>query len=262
MKRILLTLSSAISLSFTACVVPPSIDQHGHVHSSPTSASLNARGVEEFVKIKKQKKISKNAQYNAQVRRVAARLKPVIHLFNAKWEFVVFEDPTPNAFALPGGKVGIHTGMFQITQTDAGLAAVLGHEISHVTSNHVGKQQKRRTALVLGAIALDQIIKHNEASNKERAAVAGLYEAGSTVAVTLPHSRRHELEADRIGTIYMAKAGYDPREALAMWQRFARYNKKQGSRTPEFLRTHPLDSTRIQALKDFMPIAMQEYKSR
>ncbi|MFD2158694.1 M48 family metallopeptidase [Rubritalea tangerina] len=262
MKRFYTPILGALTLSFYACMAPPAVDQSGNVRVTQTSASLQARGAEEFALIKKKKKVSTNATYNAQLRRVAARLKPVINLPNARWEFVVFDDPTPNAFALPGGKVGVHTGMFKITQTDAGLATVVGHEIAHVTSNHVGKQQMQRLGLVLGAIALDQVARHNGASGGERAAIAGAYGTAATVGVALPHSRSHELEADRVGTIYMAKAGYDPREAVKMWKRFSAYNAKQGRNTPEFLRTHPLDSTRIRALENFMPVAMREYNRR
>ncbi len=262
MKNPLIALTVALSICLSSCVAPPSIDQNGNVRVSQTSSSLQARGAQDFLKIKKQKKVSKNSSYNAQLQRVARRLTPVIKLPNARWEFVVFDDPSPNAFALPGGKVGVHSGMFSITRTDAGLAAVVGHEIAHVTSNHVGKQQMQRMGMLLGGIALDQVARHNGASGRERAAIAGAYGTAATVGVALPHSRSHELEADRIGTLFMARAGYDPRESITMWKRFAAYNKKRGSKTPAFLRTHPLDSSRIQALEQFMPVAMREYNAR
>jgi predicted Zn-dependent protease len=262
MSKSLLVSISVFSLAALGCVYQPTVDQAGNIPVAKTSSSLKAKGAQEFQKLKQKKKISSNKTYNAQLQRVARRLKPVINMPNAQWEFVVFEDSSPNAFALPGGKVGVHTGMFKITKTDAGLAAVVGHEIAHVTLNHVGKQNTQRLGLALGAIALDQVARHQGASGGERAAIAGLYGAGATVGAALPYSRRHELEADKVGAIYMAKAGYDPRESIKMWQRFAAYNRKKGGRPPEFLSTHPVDSTRIQALQNFMPTALREYNAR
>ncbi|SHJ41067.1 Peptidase family M48 [Rubritalea squalenifaciens DSM 18772] len=262
MKYWLASISLTTITLLSSCVpTSPAMDQHGHVHVEQSSSSLRARGLKEFEDIKRVKRISLDPKLNQQVQRVAARLKPVIPLQNAAWEFVIFVDDEPNAFALPGGKVGIHTGLFKITQNDAGLAAVLGHEISHVTSNHAGKRQRQTLGLAAGGLLLDQMLKGQGSSDEDRVRAAALYGAGATVGVALPHSRRHELEADRIGAIFMARAGYDPKEAVAMWERFAAYNKKKGSRTPEFLRTHPLDDTRINALKAFMPQALQEYRN-
>jgi len=220
------------------------------------------QGLKQFATIKSKKRISSNSAYNAQLQRVASRLKKVIQMPGARWEFVVFEDSTPNAFALPGGKVGVHTGLFQITQNDAGLAAVVGHEIAHVTRNHAGSRQKQAMGLGAVGLILDQVAKSRGASGTDRAKLGALYGAGATVGLALPHSRRAELEADKIGAIFMAKAGYNPNEAVSMWQRFAAYKNKSGKRQPEFLSTHPLDSTRINALRAFMPTAMKEYNRR
>jgi len=137
---------------------------------------------------------------------------------------------------------------------------VLGHEIAHVTRNHAGSRKNQAIGLALGGLLLDQVAKYSGAEDSERATLGTVYGAGATLGVALPYSRRNELEADRIGAIYMAKAGYDPNEAVAMWQRFANYNKQQGgSSTPAFLRTHPLDNTRISSLKTYLPTALQEY---
>ncbi len=263
MKKQFLIPLIALSLPFSSCtpVSPPDTDAQGNVKIVQPSSSLVSQGIKEFSLIKKKKKISHNSAYIAQTKRVATRLKRVIKLPGAQWEFIVFDDPTPNAFALPGGKVGIHSGLFQITQNDAGLAAVLGHEISHVTRNHAGARHKEAIGLAIGGLILDQISRSRGASDAERARLGAGYGAIATVGVALPHSRRAELEADRIGTLYMAKAGYDPREAIKMWQRFAAYSAKKGSaRAPEFLRTHPLDTTRINALKAYLPTAMREYQ--
>ncbi|MDX1679693.1 MAG: M48 family metallopeptidase [Akkermansiaceae bacterium] len=250
------------ALLLNSCAVSSFDPSTGEVRTTPASSSLVAKGAEQFQLIKRKKQISRNSAYNAQVQRVAARLKPVIDIPNANWEFVVFEDDTPNAFALPGGKVGVHTGLFQITRNDAGLAAVLGHEIAHVVLNHSQERVNQAAGLAIGTIVLDQVLRSGGASDRSRATAATGAAAAGTLGMVLPHSRRSELEADKLGTIYMARAGYDPEEAVDLWQRFAawRQREKQGQ-APEFLRTHPLDSSRIRALREFLPVAQKQYRA-
>ena len=265
LKKLLILPLTTLTLHLTSCVpaASPAVNNNGQINTVRASNSLLEQGIKEFEAIKQKKRTSSNSTYNAQIQRVAARLKQTINMPGARWEFVVFEDASPNAFALPGGKVGIHTGLLPITKNDAGLAAVLGHEIAHVTRNHAGSRKTQAAGLALGGLLLDQIVKRSGSSSTDRAKVGALYGAGATVGFALPHSRKAELEADRIGAIYMAKAGYDPNEAVAMWQRFADYNRaKGGSSTPAFLRTHPLDATRINALKAYLPTALREYKPR
>ncbi len=260
--RFLLLPFTALTLHFTSCApnTGPAMNESGQINTVRASNKLMQQGLQQFESMKKKKRISTNSTYNAQMQRVATRLKRTINMPGARWEFIVFEDPTPNAFALPGGKVGVHTGLFPITKTDGGLAAVLGHEISHVTRNHAGSRRTQATGLALGGLIIDQIAKRGGSSSADRTKLGAAYGAGATIGLALPHSRKAELEADRIGTIYMAKAGYNPTEAVAMWQRFADYNRKKGSgSSPEFLRTHPLDTTRINALRSFLPTAMREY---
>jgi metalloendopeptidase OMA1, mitochondrial len=218
-----------------------------------------AMGISEFTKMKGQLKISTNPAYNAQVQKVGMRLSQVMPVPNAQWEFVVFDDPTPNAFALPGGKVGVHTGLFQVSENEGGLAAVMGHEVAHVVARHSGERLSRGV-LSAGAVAVGtKIIKDQTGLNP--AVVAGGLGAGAALN-QLSHSREQELEADRLGALYMARAGYDPSESVKLWQRFADYRKKssQASQGPAFLRTHPLDETRIAALQAYLPTAMKEYK--
>lgn len=258
---LLASITAAAGFYSCAPTSGPAVNSNGQVNTITAKSDLVSQGLAQFLTIKKQKRISTNAAYNAQVQRVANRLKQIIVMPNAQWEFVVFEDPTPNAFALPGGKVGIHTGLLPITKTDAGLAAVLGHEIAHVTRNHAGSRKSKTVGLALGGLILDQVAKYGGAGTAERATLGTVYGTGAAIGYALPNSRKNELEADRVGAIYMAKAGYDPNEAVAMWQRFADYNKKNGgSSTPAFLRTHPLDDTRINALRTYLPTALREYK--
>lgn len=240
-----------------ACTNIPDLDRPGF---SMMSASQEAQlGYSEFQRIKQQKKISTNADYNARVQRVARRLVPHVPIAGADWEFVVFEDPTPNAFALPGGKVGIHTGLFQVARNDAQLAAVIGHELGHVVARHAGERRTAQTAAALGGVALGVGLGQSDMSNTQRAAILGGYGAAATVGGILPFSRRQELEADQMGAIYMARAGYDPRESVQVWINFMKYREAQGgARPPQFLSTHPLDESRIANLERFMPRALAE----
>jgi len=256
----LLCLHVVISTLLFSCATPSAIDHAGHIHHSEASTSLQQQGQQAFSQMKQQKKISSNESYNAQLQRVGRRLLKVIPTKTPNWEFVVFQDPTPNAFALPGGKVGVHTGLFQITQDDAGLAAVVGHEIAHVTANHAGKRIKQAQGISIGSAILDGILGAQGVSSSTRNTAGTIYNTGTKLGAALPFSRGQESEADKIGMIYMAKAGYDPVQAINMWKRFAAYNARQGSETPEFLRTHPLNNTRIRQLEAFLPRAQQDYR--
>lgn len=222
-----------------------------------------ALGLSSFDQLKKDTPVSKDPTANAQVQRVGQRIAQVAgkDLPNAQWEFVVFESKEANAFCLPGGKVGVYTGILPITQTDAGLATVLGHEIGHAVAHHGASRMS--TAMVsqgVGQAAGTAIGSSSYAQYQN--VFMGLYGIGSQVAVELPYSRAQESEADHIGIIYMARAGYEPREAVAFWQRFADYNKQQGgsqdSLFAKFLRTHPLDAKRIQQLQGWLPEAQAQ----
>ncbi len=262
-KKSLSLIPAVVALVIASCAVSSFDPSTGEVKASAPSSSLVNQGSQAFNQLKREKKVSSNPTYNAQVQRVAARLKRVINIPNAKWEFVVFEDPTPNAFALPGGKVGVHTGLFQITQNDAGLAAVLGHEIAHVVLNHSQQRMNQAAGVALGTVVLDAILSSKGVERGGRAAAATGAAAVGTVGLILPYSRKAELESDQLGTLYMARAGYNPQEAVKLWERFAAWRSKQGGgSSPEFLRTHPLDQTRIAKLKEFLPLAQKEYKAR
>jgi metalloendopeptidase OMA1, mitochondrial len=217
-------------------------------------------GVSAFEEIKRKEKISTDSSKTALVKRVGSRIARVADkdVPNAQWEFVLFDNDEPNAFALPGGKVGIHTGILNITQNEAGLAAVMGHEVAHVSARHAGERLSEQ--LVLSGLATGASI--GLANNKRARDIAMVaFGVGAPLAVILPHSRRQESEADRIGTIYMAKAGYNPREAIAFWQRFQAHNANRGGRPPAFLSTHPTDAQRIQNLQVYVEEAEVFYKT-
>lgn len=217
-----------------------------------------AIGVEQFEKYKKDRKMIKSGPAYQSVQRVATRLMPVVSVPNAKWEFVLFEDDSPNAFALPGGKVGVHSGLFKVVQNDAQLAAVLGHELGHVTARHSGQRITQGVAGgAIGAIAGKLLEKKTGMSP---AAAQGIAQGAATLRL-LKFSRGQELQADQLGASYMAQAGYDPNEAVNLWVRFAEYKTKSGgSNVPAFMSTHPVDSRRIEELQKYMPTAMAQYK--
>lgn len=217
-----------------------------------------ALGLTEFNKLKKEKPISTNPSYNALVQRVGDRLSKVMPVPNAEWEFVVFEDSSPNAFALPGGKVGVHTGLFQISQNEAGLAAVIGHEVAHVVARHSGERMSQ------GVISGVAVAGAGYMLNKKTGTSGVLPTAalgGAALLVNKGFSRKQELEADRMGAIFMARAGYDPRESIELWKRFAAWRAQSAQKnTPTFLSSHPLDDTRIAELQRYMPEALEDYK--
>ncbi len=216
-------------------------------------------GLNSFSQMKKEVPISNDAAAGEMVRRVGQRIKSAVNLPEAQWEFVVFESKEANAFCLPGGKIGVYTGILPIVKDDAGLATVLGHEVAHATLHHGAERMSRALASQLLGQGLGAAV--NAADPRWTAAFGRLYGVGSQVGVELPHSRYQESEADHRGLIYMARAGYNPQEAVAFWERFAAYIKQAGgSSTPIFLRTHPDDGTRIQQLKSWMEEAKAEYR--
>jgi metalloendopeptidase OMA1, mitochondrial len=216
-------------------------------------------GLTSFDQLKKETPISKDPAANALVQKVGHRIAAVANgdMPGAQWEFVVFESKEANAFCLPGGKVGVYTGILPLTKDEAGLATVIGHEVAHAVARHGGERMTEAMGLQLGGQILGATLSNSDP--RMQAAANAAYGLTSQVGVALPHSRAQESEADHIGLIYMARAGYDPEAAVAFWQRFADFNKQQGGSTPVFLRTHPADATRIQQLEVWMPAALAQY---
>lgn len=216
-------------------------------------------GLTSFNQMKQEVPVSKDPRLNAMVQEVGKRIAAVASkdLPNAQWEFVVFDSPEANAFCLPGGKVGVYTGILPITKDEAGLATVIGHEVAHAAAHHGAERMSEQMVMQTGG----QVVSGLSSDPKMQALFGTLYGAGATLGRTLPHSRKQESEADHIGLIYMAQAGYNPQEAVDFWQRFSAYNKQNGGGgTPWFLSTHPVDTKRIAALKAEMPNALKYYK--
>jgi predicted Zn-dependent protease len=215
-------------------------------------------GLSEFQKMKQEIPVSQDPNVNALVQRVGNRIANVAtpDMPNAQWEFVVFDSPEANAFCLPGGKVGIYTGILPITLTEEGLATVIGHEVAHAVARHGGA----RVSTAMSLQALGAVVSATSAQSQYAEAIRTGYGMGAQLGVALPHSRGQEAEADEIGLIYMARAGYRPQAAVEFWERFGEFNRSQGQNTPWFLRTHPMDTQRVANLEKLMPRAMAEYR--
>ena len=244
---------------FASCYTVPQTGRSSfNIVGTDTEARLGTRA---FDDLKRQEALSSNATHIAMVERVGKRIAEAAgpDIVNAKWEFILFENKEPNAFALPGGKVGVNTGILPITKDDSGLAAVLGHEVAHVSARHAGERISEQLALAGLATGLSIGLQGESKSTQRYALIA--FGLTGTLAAVLPHSRMQESEADRIGLVYMAKAGYNPQEAVGFWQRFCDYNQKKGGKPPIFLSTHPADEKRIEDLKKLLPQAEVYYKS-
>ena len=218
-------------------------------------------GLTSFEQVKKETPINRDPAINALVQKVGQRIATVAPLPNAQWEFVVFESAEANAFCLPGGKVGVYTGILPVTKDEAGLATVLGHEIGHAVAHHGAERISEAMALQLGGQAVD--LSLSKSDPRMHAGMVTAYGVVAQVGRELPHSRLQESEADRLGLIYMARAGYNPEAAIAFWERFAEYNRQHGgSEGLWFLRTHPLNELRIKQLKTWLPEVQREYRPR
>jgi metalloendopeptidase OMA1, mitochondrial len=210
-------------------------------------------GVQAYKEVVGKAKVSSDPVANAQVTRVAQRIIAVSEKPDLPWEVKVIDEKQANAFALPGGKIAVYTGILPITRDDAGLAAVIGHEVGHVLARHSAERVSQQMvtqglggALVSGVLGTDP---------QTSQMVAGLFAQG----LMLPWGRKQESEADHIALILMAKAGYDPHAARDLWVRMAEASKGS-SRPPEFLSTHPSEETRIRQIEAWLPQAMKHYQ--
>jgi len=240
----------------TGCATAPESGRRQLLLMSPADEAR--LGIQSFDEIKREQPVIQRGAQADLVRKVGQRIASVAPLPNAQWEFVLFNDDSPNAFALPGGKVGINTGILPITLNESGLATVMGHEVAHAVARHSAERMSQGMAVDIGGAILGTALGSSAGVTRDMAMQA--YGLGAQYGVMLPYSRTHELEADQLGLIYMARAGYDPTEAIAFWKRFAAYNARNGGTQPEFLSTHPVDSRRIAQLERMMPQARAEYE--
>lgn len=245
-----------VSLSLlVSCKTTPVTDR-SQLILIPESQEI-ALGLTSYQQILSESKLSDDPEKVAMLRRVGEKIAAVADRPDYEWEFNLIEDDKQaNAFALPGGKVAVYTGILPLTQTEAGLATVLAHEVAHATARHGGERISTGLLAQLGMTALNVGLAMRGEDPDTIKAWTMAYGAGAQVGVLLPFSRKQESEADRIGLIYMAQAGYDPEEALHFWERMSRVDKES---PPEFLATHPSDETRIKQIAEWLPEAKKEY---
>lgn len=248
----------AALLGVTGCYTVPETGRKSLVIVPPEQEAT--LGAQAFQEVRAQEKISNDPAALARVTRVGRRIATAVgnDLPGAQWEFVVFESPEVNAFALPGGKVGVYTGLLNLAASDDELATVMGHEIAHVTARHGAERMTWEQGLqMLGGVA--GAATESKLSPQTSNLLKLVYGAGTQLAVTLPHSRLQESEADKIGLHYAAKAGYDPRAALSFW---AKMNQQANSPNgPTFLRTHPTSEDRIAKIEAEMPTVLPIYEA-
>lgn len=233
-----------------------------HLVSDEEVLSLSKQSFNEYMATAKP---STNAQQTAMVVRVGKRIAMAVETYlrnNGRaddvkefaWEFHLVQDKTPNAFCMPGGKIVVNEGILPYTQTEDGLAIVLGHEVAHAVAKHSAERISQQMLVSYGGVGLGLLLSRKSDTTQELAQT--VYGLGAQVGVMLPYSRLNESEADRMGLIFAAMAGYNPEAAIPFWQRMS----QQGGGTPEFLSTHPSDNTRIKRLRELMPEALKYYK--
>jgi predicted Zn-dependent protease len=241
----------------SACATSP-LTGRSQLQLLPESAEIQM-GLDAYRQILAKSQLSTDPVLTGQVTRVGQRIAEATGRSDYAWEFKVFEDKQVNAFCLPGGKVGVYAGILPITQDDAGLAAVLGHEVSHAVARHGGERVSQALVVQTGLAATQAALSRGDPRTVQT--VAALLGAGATVGLILPWSRTQESEADRLGLTYMAKAGYHPQAARDFWARMAEAARGK-ERPPEFLSTHPAPETRIRQIEAWIPEALKHYQPR
>ena len=266
MQRVNLLILLVLALIVSSCSSVP-ITGRKQLNLIPTS-QLNSMSFKEYDEFLAGHQLSTNDAQTQMVKKVGVNIqKAVERYFSEKgkpgelkgyrWEFNLIEDSQVNAWCMPGGKVVVYTGLMPVAKNEAGLAVVMGHEIAHAIANHGNERMSQQMVTTAGGFLLGEIIK--DESETTKTALFAAYGAGAQVGVLLPFSRKHESEADRLGTIFMAMAGYDPHQAVEFWRRMASQN--QGGAPPEILNTHPSDATRIKNLQKVIEEAMQYYQN-
>ncbi len=226
---------------------------------------MNSMSAQQYGQFLGENPASKDSEKTAMVKRCGKRIQAAVEEYCKKhdvslkdyqWEFHLIESDTVNAWCMPGGRVVVYTGLLPVAQDESGLAVVMGHEIAHAIAKHGSERMSQALAVKFGEFAAAQAVK--KYPENTQAEFMKIYGYGSQIGVLLPYSRKHEAEADHMGLIFMAMAGYDPHVAIGFWERMA--SMKQGQAPPEILSTHPSDQKRIENIKKLLPEAMKYYK--
>ena len=265
MKYLRILIISLIGLSVFSCSKVP-ITGRKQLKLIPYNTMMEMGQTNYATFLKENPAINPPTRSSAEVSAVGVRISKAVEKYlrdnklgnkvdGYKWEFNVVDSPEANAWCMPGGKVVVYTGLLPITQNETALAVVMGHEIAHAIAQHGNERMSQGLLLQLGGVALDVATSTKPDETRQLFQLA--YGVGANVGVMLPYSRKHESEADRMGLVFMAMAGYDPNQAPVFWERMS---KLEGSKPPLILSTHPSDEKRIVDLKKNMPEAMKYYK--
>jgi predicted Zn-dependent protease len=238
----------------SACATVPYTNRSQLIMLS--QADEQALGADAYKQVLAKEPILRDPDVTGLVREVGLRIANVANKPDYQWEFTVIQEDVANAFALPGGKVAVYTGLFPIAKDTAGLAAVLGHEVGHAIARHGAERMSQGVLVDLLATGASVALGGQSAAVRQASMAA--FGLGAQVGYLLPFSRSQESEADHIGIILMAKAGYDPSAAIALWQRFAQAEK---GRPPEFLSTHPNPEGRQVDIRGWLPEAQRYYNA-
>ena len=249
-----LVLVSACTITVLGCTTVPGTGRK-QLMVIPVQQETSL-GVQAYREVLAKEKISDDQRMTDILRRVGLRIAKVAERPDFDWEFSLIESEELNAFCLPGGKIAVYTGILPVMQNEAGMAIVLGHEVAHAVARHGGERLSQR----LGMAVVEQVLANGlkNASPDVQKKTLGAFGLGANLGVLLPYSRLHELEADELGLVYAARAGYDPQEAVDFWKRMQTASK---GRVPEFLSTHPHPDRRIDDLGKQMPAALEEYEA-
>ena len=263
-KNIILILFLAFSVFTNSCSTVP-VTGRNQLSIIPAS-QLMSMSFQQYDEFLKENKVSNDSKQTATIKNVGMKIQKAVeqymasknlssHLDGYAWEYNLVDNEQVNAWCMPGGKVVFYTGILPICKDEAGIATVMGHEIAHAIAEHGGERMSQSLIVQLGGMGLQAALQNEPALTQQLAMTA--FGVGSQLGVMLPFSRLHESEADHMGLIFMAMAGYNPNNAVEFWQRMA---AQGGGAPPEFLSTHPSNETRINDLKKLIPEAMQYYK--
>jgi predicted Zn-dependent protease len=256
----------ALTITIQSCSTVPLIGRK-QVSLFPESEMV-AMSLTNYSQFLNENKLSANKAQFDMVKRVGSKMSVAVEKYlkdngfqdriaDFKWEFNLVQDDTPNAWCMPGGKVVFYTGIMPLAKNDAGVAVVMGHEIGHAVARHGNERMSQQMLVQFGGIALSEAIKTKP--QETQAIYQTVFGVGAQLGVMLPYSRQHEYEGDKLGLIFMAIAGYDPKEAIGFWERMA---ANSSGKTPEFLSTHPVEQNRIEAIRQFLPEAMKYYSGK
>lgn len=256
----------SMALLLSACSTVPLIGRK-QVSLLPES-NMVEMSLTSYSQFLQENKLATDKTQSEMVKRVGAKMSVAVEKYlkdngfsdriaDFKWEFNLVDNKEPNAWCMPGGKVVFYTGIMPLAKNDAGVAVVMSHEIAHAVARHGNERMSQQMLLQFGNVALSEAVKTKP--EKTQAIFQSAYGLGTQLGVMLPYSRQHEYEADKLGLIFMAIAGYNPNEAIGFWERMA---ANSAGKSPEFLSTHPLEQNRIEAIRGFMSEAMKYYAGK